>query len=47
MVGSSKGKVDVPSIRAVEFVDDNAFGLPHTFQVQYITVTVTVSYQLT
>ena len=33
MVGASKGKVDVSSMRAVEFVDDNAFGLPHTFQV--------------
>ena len=33
-VGQLKGRVNIDSITAVEFVDESAFSLPHTFQVR-------------
>lgn len=33
-VGQLKGRVSLDAVTAVEFVDDAAFGLPHSFQVR-------------
>ena len=33
-VGQLKGRVALDAITAVEFVDESAFNLPHTFQVR-------------
>lgn len=33
-VGQLKGRVSLDTVTAVEFVDEAAFGLPHTFQVR-------------
>ena len=41
-VSQLKRRVDLNSVRAVEFVDESAFDLAHTFQVQTCTTVLVV-----
>lgn len=40
-VGQLKGRVALDTITAVEFVEESAFNLPHTFQVRDTVVYLT------
>jgi hypothetical protein len=41
-VGQLKGRVALDAITAVEFVDESAFNLPHTFQVRLSSLSLSL-----
>ena len=48
-VGQLKGRVSLEAVTAVEFVDEEAFNLPHTFQVSCthsVSLSLSLSFSL-